>query len=123
MQSKNHAMLECDRNGAPRRKSNEPWLRKRNHGLLIKSRRAKPALTAEAPTEPASINENTEDEKHAMHPTPDQIRITRKQAGFSQTIAAELIHSNLRTWQDWEAGKAKMHPGLWELFQIKTGAK
>lgn len=35
--------------------------------------------------------------------------------------AAALIHSTLRTWQDWEAGVARMHPGLWELFCLKTG--
>lgn len=55
-----------------------------------------------------------------MIPTPDQIKQARQQAGLSQTAAATLIHSTLRTWQDWEAGKAKMHAGLWELFQLKT---
>lgn len=55
-----------------------------------------------------------------MTPTPDQIRHARQNAGLSQTAAAELIHSTLRTWQDWEAGIAKMHAGLWELFTIKT---
>lgn len=55
-----------------------------------------------------------------MTPTPEQIKQMRKAAGLSQTAAAVLIHSTLRTWQDWEAGIAKMHPGLWELFLIKT---
>jgi DNA-binding transcriptional regulator YiaG len=55
-----------------------------------------------------------------MIPTTDQIRQARHQAGLSQTAAAQLIHSTLRTWQDWEAGKASMHAGLWELFLIKT---
>lgn len=54
-----------------------------------------------------------------MNPTPSQIREARDNAGISQLSAAELIHSALRTWQDWEAGKARMHPGLWELFLIK----
>jgi DNA-binding transcriptional regulator YiaG len=54
------------------------------------------------------------------HPTPEQIRKARDAVGLSQTTAAELIHSTMRTWQDWEAGKAKMHPGLWELFAIKS---
>lgn len=56
----------------------------------------------------------------AMTPTPDDIREARQSAGLSQTAAAGLIYSTLRTWQDWEAGKARMHPGLWELFTIKT---
>jgi DNA-binding transcriptional regulator YiaG len=55
-----------------------------------------------------------------MNPTPLQIREAREMADLSQTAAAELIHSTLRTWQDWEAGKAKMHSGLWELFVCKT---
>ena len=51
---------------------------------------------------------------------PQTIRARRKEAGLTQTRAAELVHSKLRTWQDWEAGNASMHAGLWELFKIKT---
>ncbi len=57
----------------------------------------------------------------ARNPKPEEIRSARKAAGLSQTAAAELIHSTLRTWQDWEAGIARMHPGLWELFKNKIG--
>lgn len=53
-------------------------------------------------------------------PTREQIREARQQAGLSQTAAADLIHSRLRTWQGWEWGEVAMHPGLWELFLIKT---
>lgn len=49
----------------------------------------------------------------------ESIKQARTAAGLSQTSAAHLIHSTLRTWQDWEAGKAKMHAGLWELFLLK----
>jgi DNA-binding transcriptional regulator YiaG len=52
-------------------------------------------------------------------PSPEEIRKARNAAGLSQTAAAKLIHSTYRTWQDWEAGKAHMHPGLWELFCLK----
>jgi len=55
----------------------------------------------------------------ARNPTPEAIREARESALLSQTEAAALIFSKLRTWQDWEAGKARMHPGLWELFQVK----
>lgn len=58
-----------------------------------------------------------------MNPSPEQIKEARATAGLSQTAAAALIHSTLRTWQDWEAKKAKMHPGLWELFLLKTAVK
>jgi DNA-binding transcriptional regulator YiaG len=58
----------------------------------------------------------------SSNPSPDAIRAAREAAGLSQSSAAELIHSTLRTWQDWEAGKARMHPGLWELFRIKSAS-
>lgn len=56
------------------------------------------------------------------NPTPSEIRQARELARLSQSAAAALISSTLRTWQDWEAGKARMHPGLWELFHIKTSS-
>ena len=58
----------------------------------------------------------------SSNPSPEQIRASREAAGLSQSAAAVLIHSTLRTWQDWEAGKARMHPGLWELFRIKSAS-
>jgi len=58
----------------------------------------------------------------STNPTPAEIRQARELAGISQTAAAALISSTLRPWQDWEAGKARMHPGLWELFRIKTSS-
>ena len=53
------------------------------------------------------------------NPAPSEIRAARKDADLTQTEAAYLIYSTLRTWQDWEAGKARMHAGLWELFLSK----
>ena len=58
--------------------------------------------------------------ERALTPTPAQIRAARELVGLTQTEAATLIYSKLRTWQDWESGKAAMHAGLWELFCIKT---
>jgi len=55
----------------------------------------------------------------AANPTPEQIRDAREAAGLSQPAAAALVYSTRRTWQDWEAGIARMHPGLWELFCLK----
>jgi putative transcriptional regulator len=55
------------------------------------------------------------------NPTPAEIRSAREAAELTQTQAAERIHSTLRTWQDWEAGLRRMHPGLYELFLTKTG--
>jgi len=53
-------------------------------------------------------------------PAPAQIRAGRLAAGLTQPEAANLIHGSKRARQDWEAGVARMHPGLWELFVLKT---
>ncbi|MBK8810772.1 MAG: helix-turn-helix transcriptional regulator [Acidobacteria bacterium] len=53
------------------------------------------------------------------HPTKDEIVAARKYAGLTQDEAAALIHGTRRAWQEWEAGRRRMHPGLFELFQIK----
>lgn len=58
----------------------------------------------------------------SMSPMPAQIRAARKAAGLTQTEAGRLVHVGLRGWQEWEAGNRQMHPGLWELFQIKSTA-
>lgn len=58
-------------------------------------------------------------EHQETEPTPEKIKAARKAAGLSQSAAAALVHSKLRTWQQWEAGHRKMHPGLWELFRLK----
>ena len=60
----------------------------------------------------------------SANPTPEEIKAARAEAGLTQTQAGEVVHSSLKAWQQWEAGGAsgrRMHPGLWELFLIKTG--
>lgn len=57
---------------------------------------------------------------NSANPAPATIRAKREAAQLSQTEAGVLVHSSLRTWQQWEAGDRRMHPGLWELFLIKT---
>ncbi len=39
--------------------------------------------------------------------TADEIRQVRESAHVSQAIIAHRLHVNLRTWQNWEQGKAK----------------
>jgi DNA-binding transcriptional regulator YiaG len=51
--------------------------------------------------------------------TPELIKQTREQAGFTQTQAATLIYKGLRTWQQWEKGDRSMDPAFFELFKIK----
>ena len=58
----------------------------------------------------------------SSNPEPAAIRKAREDAKLTQTAAAALIHSTLRTWQQWEAGDRRMHPGLFELFRLKSKA-
>jgi len=53
------------------------------------------------------------------HPAHDAIKAARAAAGLTQTTAARLICSTLRTWQQWEAADRRMHPALFELFLLK----
>lgn len=56
-----------------------------------------------------------------MTPTPEQIKAARAATNLSQAAAAGLIYASLSSWEDWENGIRTMHPGLFELFLIKTG--
>lgn len=57
------------------------------------------------------------------NPLPDDVRAAREASGLTQTAAAAVIYSTLRTWQDWESGSRRMHPAMLELFLIKTARK
>lgn len=56
----------------------------------------------------------------AATPTPAAIRAAREAAGLTQRAAAALVHASVRGWEDWEAGRRRMHPAMWELFGIKA---
>lgn len=53
-------------------------------------------------------------------PTPQQVRELRHKYHLTQSAAAAVIYSNLRTWQEWESGRNHMHPAMWELFKLKV---
>lgn len=57
----------------------------------------------------------------ASNPSPEQVRAARETAGLTQTQAGQAVFGTLRTWQDWESGQRRMHPGLWTLFLLRTG--
>lgn len=54
-------------------------------------------------------------------PAPAAIRDLRARAGLTAEKAAALIHVAPRSWQRYESGERKMHPGLFELFVEKAG--
>ena len=53
------------------------------------------------------------------HPTPEQVRAARDKAGLSSAQAGALVHTTARVFQQWAAGDRKMHPAMWQLFQLK----
>lgn len=62
----------------------------------------------------------------ASNPHPDEIIGMRINAGLTQQQAAALVHSKLKSWQNWEAepgspSHRRMDPAKWELFLLKTG--
>ena len=54
--------------------------------------------------------------KRWRSPSPRTILKARKAAGLTQKAAAEKCFSARRSWQDWERGKRRMHPALWQVF-------
>ena len=59
----------------------------------------------------------------ASNPSPKEIAAAREAAQLTQTEAGKLIYASLRAWQQWEAGERRMHPALWELFNIKLAPR
>ena len=57
----------------------------------------------------------------AANPEPSRIREVRAEAALTQSDAAALVFSTLRSWQMWEAGDRRMPPSTWELFLLKSG--
>ena len=55
------------------------------------------------------------------YPTPDEIRKWRAAHGLTQREAAALIHGTVSAFENYEQNLRRLHPGLWELLQIKTG--
>lgn len=53
-------------------------------------------------------------------PTPEQIARARANARMTMQEAAALIYHQWRAWDRYEKGLRKMHPALWELWQIKA---
>jgi DNA-binding transcriptional regulator YiaG len=53
------------------------------------------------------------------NPTPVQIKAARTGAKLTQVQAAALVEAAPRTLQDWEGGRRRMHPIMWDRFQLE----
>lgn len=55
------------------------------------------------------------------NPSPEEIRAARKAARITQSQAATLLYLySDRNWRAYEAGKVRMHPAFWDLFQRRV---
>jgi len=54
------------------------------------------------------------------NPKPAAVKAAREAAGLTQDAAAQVLHTTITVWQQWEYGLRRMHPAFFELFQIKT---
>lgn len=64
-------------------------------------------------------NRSKQKPSKSRNPTPEEISGARESSGLTQEAAATLVHSKLRSWQQWEAGDRRMHPAFFELFNMK----
>ena len=68
------------------------------------------------------MNHRSRAPSEGRNPSPAEIKSWREAVGLTQAQAAELIHSTGRTWEKWEQGAQRMHPGLWAYAQSKKQA-
>lgn len=57
------------------------------------------------------------------NPAPTEIYAARTAVNMTESQAAKVIYSTETIWKEWEnpGSQRRMHPGLWELFLLKTG--
>jgi DNA-binding transcriptional regulator YiaG len=54
------------------------------------------------------------------HPSADEIKAARVQAGLTQSQAATLCECAVATYQNWEQGRFKMPRSTFKLFLLLT---
>ena len=54
----------------------------------------------------------------ARNPSPAEIRAARLAANLTQREAGATVMASEKSWRKWEAGVARMHPGLWALWLL-----
>jgi transcriptional regulator with XRE-family HTH domain len=60
-------------------------------------------------------NRSKRDPSPARNPQPAEIR---EAAGLTQRETADKIYASQRAWEDYEQGRRRMHPAIWERFLL-----
>lgn len=71
----------------------------------------------------AHPNRSRRKEAPGRVPLPAQIAQTREEAELTQSQAARMIYSTVRTWQDWEHGRRNMPPAAWEYWCLLISSR
>jgi len=53
-------------------------------------------------------------------PDPNELLLLRKRMGWTKVDIAKLVGVSGVAVMNWENGKSRMKPGLWELLKIKV---
>jgi len=57
------------------------------------------------------------------NPRAEELVAFREKYNLTQTEAAKLAMSTMRTWQLWETGERRMHPAIWAWVQYVANPK
>jgi hypothetical protein len=50
-------------------------------------------------------------------PKPEEIKLWR--GVITQSECCQMVYTRQSRWSEYENGKVRMHPAVWELFKIK----
>lgn len=59
----------------------------------------------------------------AASPTAAQVRKARLAADLTPQEAGALVYERSQRWLKFENGEARMHPAVWELFNVKLSQR
>ncbi len=54
-------------------------------------------------------------------PSAAEIAAMRASCGLTQAQIANLLHTSVRAYQQWEHGDRDMHPAFWDCLRLKLG--
>ncbi len=79
---------------------------------VIRDRKGHPRLKAIPPSKPTGASRS-----RWRSPSPAVLKNLREKAELTQAQAAAICLSALRSWQDWEGGRRRMHPAIFRVFE------
>lgn len=66
-------------------------------------------------------NRSQQNRSLGQTPSGAEVQAARLKAKMTEEDAARVIRGTATAWKAYETGAKRMHPGLMELFLLKTG--